>query len=390
MSLRSNVALFAISEVGAGLALVQSAMADQTYGLKKVASFDHQVTGVSANGPAVMVMMRLIRYALLLISIALLAGCATAELSQTDKEKLSGKTFVITGASSGFGRGTAVALGSMHANVVLAARRTALLEEVATQVKQAGGSALVVTTDVTEPEAVRNLMVATLARFGTVDVWINNAGTGAIGRFEAIPLEDHSRVIDVTLKGVVNGSYVAMKQFRKQGYGSLINVGSVDSEVPLAYQSSYAASKAAVLSLSRTLNEEIRLSGSDTIFVSTVMPWAVDTPWWEHAANYSGHTPRMASMDDPQKVVNAIVRAAVYPNEEIPVGWKAQSAVWSHRLAPDITERFSANIAHHYQMEQAPPAPSSDGSLFKPMESGREVSGGVRERMERGDAARHQ
>ena len=335
-------------------------------------------------------MMRLIRYVLLMMSIAVLAACATAELSQTDRQKLSGKTFVITGASSGFGRGTAVALGSMRANVVLAARRTALLEEVATQVRQAGGSALVVTTDVTQPDAVRNLMVATLARFGTVDVWINNAGTGAIGRFEDIPLEDHSQVIDVTLKGVVNGSYVAMKQFRKQGYGSLINVGSVDSEVPLAYQSSYAASKAAVLSLSRTLNEEIRLSGSDTIFVSTIMPWAVDTPWWEHAANYSGHTPRMASMDDPQKVVNAIVRAAVYPNEEIPVGWKAQSAVWSHRLAPDITERFSANVAHQYLMEQAPSAPPSDGSLLKPMQSGREVSGGVRERMKREDAAAQQ
>lgn len=335
-------------------------------------------------------MRRLIRGVLHMLTIAALAACSTAELSQTDKEKLSGKTFVITGASSGFGRGTAVALGSMHANVVLAARRTALLEQVATQVREAGGSALVVTTDVTEPDAVRNLMVATLTRFGTVDVWINNAGTGAIGRFEDIPLEDHSQVIDVTLKGVVNGSYVAMKQFRKQGYGSLINVGSVDSEVPLAYQSSYAASKAAVLSLSRTLNEEIRLSGSDSIFVSTIMPWAVDTPWWEHAANYSGHTPRMASMDGPQKVVNAIVRAAVYPNEEIPVGWKAQSAVWSHRLAPDITERFSANVAHQYQMEQAPSAPPSDGSLLKPTESGREVSGGVRERMKREDAAAQQ
>lgn len=263
-----------------------------------------------------------------------------------------------------------------------------LLEEVAALVRNAGGSALVVTTDVTEPEAVRNLMVATVARFGSVDVWINNAGTGAIGRFEDIPLEDHSQVVDVTFKGVVNGSYVAMKQFRRQGFGALINVGSVDSEVPLAYQSSYAASKAAVLSLSQTLNEEIRLSGSDTIFVSTIMPWAVDTPWWEHAANYSGHTPRMAGMDDPQKVVNAIVRAALYPHEEIPVGWKAQSAVWSHRLALDITERFSANVAHQYQMEQAPPAPPSDGSLFKAMESGRNVSGGVRERMELEDAAK--
>jgi short-subunit dehydrogenase len=324
---------------------------------------------------------------LLVFAMALLSACATSELSQADKARLAGKTIVITGASSGFGRGAAQALGQLHANVVLAARRTALLEEVAAQIRQAGGTALVVTTDVTDAQAVRQLMVASVARFGSVDVWINNAGTGAIGRFEDIPLEDHSRVIDVTLKGVVNGSYVAMKQFRKQGYGSLINVGSVDSEVPLAYQSSYAASKAAVLSLDRILNEEIRLSGVETITVSTIMPWAVDTPWWEHAANYSGHTPRMASMDDPQKVLNAIVRATLHPAEEIPVGWKAQGAVWSHRLAPDMTERFSANIAHQYQMEDAPAAAPTDGSLITPMESGRDVSGGVRERMAREDQA---
>jgi short-subunit dehydrogenase len=228
-------------------------------------------------------------------------------------------------------------------------------------------------------------MRATLARFGTVDVWINNAGIGAIGRFEDIPLEDHSRVIDVTFKGVVNGSFVAMKQFRLQGHGALINVGSVDSEIPLAYQSSYAASKAAVLSLGRTLNEEIRLSNTDTLTVSTVMPWAVDTPWWEHAANYSGHTPRMASMDDPQIVIDAIVRATLHPSEEIPVGWKARSSIWSHQLAPDFTERFSADVAHKYQMEQAPSAAPTSGSLYKPMESGREVGGGVRERMENED-----
>lgn len=323
----------------------------------------------------------------LVACVAVASGCATSELSQSDKAALAGKTFVITGASSGFGRGTALAMGQLKVNVVIAARRTALLEEIAGQIRLAGGKALVVTTDVAKPEDVRRLMSAALAEFGSVDGWINNAGIGAIGRFDEVPLEDHSRVIDVTLKGVVNGSHVAMQQFRKQGYGTLINVGSVESEVPLAYHASYAASKAAVLSLGRTLNEELRLSKVDTITVSTIMPWAVDTPFFEHAANYSGHTLRMASMDDPQKVVNAIVRSTLHPSEEIPVGWKAQGAVWSHWFAPDLTERFSADIAHDYQMEQAPPAPRTTGALYQPIEAGREVSGGVRERMEREDEA---
>jgi short-subunit dehydrogenase len=251
-----------------------------------------------------------------------------------------GKTIVITGASSGLGRGTALALGQLRVNVVVAARRTALLEEVASQIRQAGGNALVVTADVANPEDMHRLMRATLASFGTVDVWINNAGIGAIGRFEDSPLEDHSRVIEVTLKGVVNGSFVAMKQFRWQGHGALINVGSVDSEVPLAYQSSYAASKAAVLNLGRKLNEEIRLSTTDTLTVSTVMPWAVDTSWWEHAANYSGHTPRMASMTRKSLSVPLSERSSIPARKSRSAG-KPGVRSWSHQLAPDFTERFS-------------------------------------------------
>jgi short-subunit dehydrogenase len=143
-----------------------------------------------------------------------------------------------------------------------------------------------------------------------------------------------------------------------------------------------------VLSLGRTLNEEIRLSGVDTIKVATVMPWAVDTPWWTHAANYTGGTPRMAAMDDPQKVVDAIVHASVYPKEEVPVGWKATGSYASHRLFPDLTERVSGNIIHREQMEKAAPLAPTSGTLHQPMTEGRGVSGGIRERMSREDRQR--
>lgn len=81
-------------------------------------------------------------------------------------------------------------------------------------------------------------------------------------------------------------------------------------------QNTYAATKAAVLSLSRSLNQELRLAGEDDIKVGTIMPWAVDTPWWRYAANYTGHAPRMAMMDDPQIVIDAIVKACIHPDEE--------------------------------------------------------------------------
>jgi short-subunit dehydrogenase len=282
----------------------------------------------------------------------------------------------------------ALTLASQHANVVLAARRTEVLEEVAAEARAAGGTPLVVTTDVSKPEDVQRLAADAVARFGQIDVWINNAGVAAIGRFEDIPVDDHARLIDVNLKGVIYGSHAAMRQFRTQGFGTLVNIGSVESEVPLAYQASYAASKAGVLSLGRALNEEIRLSGSTTITVATVMPWAADTPLWEHAANYSGGAPRMAAMDDPQKVVDAIVWVSLHPREEFPVGWKAKGTYLSHRLFPDLTERLAANIAHRWQIETAPPAPPTTGTLYEPMLSGRTVEGGARKRMQEEDARR--
>jgi short-subunit dehydrogenase len=323
------------------------------------------------------------------IPVLVMAGCATG-LWHEEEQSIGGKTYVVTGASSGIGRGVALKLARLHANVVLAARRVDLLQEVAAQAAAAGGTALVMATDVSNPNDVQRLADASAARFGRVDVWINNAGVGAIGRFEDIPIADHARVVDVNLKGVIYGSHAALRLFKAQGHGVLVNIGSVESEVPLAYHASYAATKAAVLSLGRALNEELRLAGQRNISVSTVMPWATDTPFFEHAANYSGHSMRMIAMDDPEKVVDVILRATIYPREEVPVGWKARGAYWSHRIAPDVAERISANIEHKEQFEKGAPAPTTDGNLFQPMQSGRGVEGGVRARMEREDAARRQ
>jgi short-subunit dehydrogenase len=299
-----------------------------------------------------------------------------------DSAKYRGRTFVIIGASSGFGKGLALRLAQHGANVVLAARRTNLLNELAAQVKSLGGEPLVVSTDVSNPENVEALLTATRQRFGNIDVWVNDTGVGAIGKFEDIPTADHARMIDVNFKGLVFGSHAALRQFRQQGYGTLINLGSIDSEVPLAYQASYSATKAAVLSLGRALNEELRLNKQRNIKVATIMPWAVDTPWWRHAANYSGGTPRMAAMDGPEKVVKAIVRTIDRPREEVPVGWKAVASNQFHRLMPDVVERISANIAHRRQIETAPPAPPTTGSLFEPMELGTGIDDSVRARIE--------
>jgi NADP-dependent 3-hydroxy acid dehydrogenase YdfG len=153
---------------------------------------------------------------------------------------------VITGASSVFGRGTAIKLAHQGANVLLAARRKEVLEELAGEIGATGGTAVAVCTDVSDSGDVANLAAAAVGRHGGIDIWINNVGVGALGPFWDIPIEDHARLVDVNLKGLIYGAHIALWQFWAQGGGTLINVGSMDSEVPLAYQASYAATKAAV------------------------------------------------------------------------------------------------------------------------------------------------
>ncbi|UYZ57841.1 SDR family NAD(P)-dependent oxidoreductase [Hymenobacter latericus] len=322
-----------------------------------------------------------INLVLLVLLIGVLSSCATSKPGAAVQKKVQGKTYVIVGASSGFGRGMAEQLGAMKANVVLAARRTELLEEVATKVRAGGGQALVVTTDISQPDQVQRLADAAMQQFGRVDVWVNDAGVGGIGRFWEIPIADYSRMIDVNLKGIVYGSHAAMQIFKKQGTGVLMNLGSVESHVPLAYHAVYASTKGAIKNFDQALNQELRLSGFKNIEVVTIEPWAVDTPFWTHAANYSGGTPRMAAMDPPSKVVNAMVRSSVRPRQELPVGWKARGAVTSHRILPHFTERLSANIAHRYQIKTAPPAPANAGSLHQPEADGRGVADGVKARI---------
>ncbi|WP_426956335.1 SDR family NAD(P)-dependent oxidoreductase [Muricoccus radiodurans] len=326
------------------------------------------------------------------LALALLAILVTAcapVLRDSDRGAIAGRTYVVTGASSGFGRGVAERLGSMGANVVLAARRGAVLEEVAGRVRAGGGQALVVPTDVAELDQVERLARAAEERFGHIDVWVNNAAVGAIGRFEEIPLTDHARVVQVNLNGTIHGSHAALRRFRAQGFGTLVNISSVEARVPLAYHASYAATKAGILALGTALNEELRLNGlDDRLRVVSVLPWAADTPFWDHAGNYSGRSPRGFLMDDGQEVADAIVWVSVNPRPVFAVGWKAEAAVLGSHLAPVFTERMAGNLIHRAQIENPPPAPPTPGAIHAPVMAGTGVDGGTRARIAREDAAR--
>src|SRR5690606_20881920 len=110
-------------------------------------------------------------------------------------------------------RGVALALAASGANVVLAARRADLIEELAAKIIETGGNSLAVTTDVSREEDVARLAAAAVDRFGQVDVWVNNVGVGALGFFWDVPARDHARIVDVNLKGLVFGACEALARF---------------------------------------------------------------------------------------------------------------------------------------------------------------------------------
>src|SRR5262245_43341848 len=152
---------------------------------------------------------------------------AVIESPKREREDLDGKVVVITGASSGFGRGAALAFCQAGAAVVLGARRGEVLEDVVRECQADGGDAIAVETDVSDEVDVSRLLQAALARHGRIHVWVNNDGAGAIGRFDLVPVEDHVQVIETTLCGTLFGSYFAIRQFRTQRHGTLINVASL-------------------------------------------------------------------------------------------------------------------------------------------------------------------
>jgi short-subunit dehydrogenase len=313
---------------------------------------------------------------LLLLALLLPAACAMPGLREADRGAIAGRTWVVTGASSGIGRGVAERAGQMGAKVVLAARRAEALEEVARVIRANGGEALVVPTDVSRPEQMEALAEAAERRFGRIDVWFNNAGVAPVGRFEEIPVADHARTVDVNLNGVIYGSHAALRRFRARGEGRLVNMASVEGRVPLAYHASYAATKHGIIGLDAALRQELRLNGLDRIGVVTILPWAVDTPFWGNAATYVGRQPRAPLMDDARHVSDAVVWAAANaPSGEFPVGPKAGAAVFGSQVAPGLTTRIAGDVIHRVQM-QAPPAPATSGNLFAPSPEPSRVEGG--------------
>nr|WP_314561921.1 SDR family oxidoreductase [uncultured Pseudomonas sp.] len=291
--------------------------------------------------------------------------------------QLHGKTVVITGASSGIGRAAAHAFAKQGARLVLAARDATALAEVVEECALRGAEAIAVQTDVTQSDQMRSL-AAEAAAFGhgRIDIWINNAGVGAVGRFEDTPLEAHEQVLQTDLLGYLRGAYVAWPYFKAQKAGILINTLSLGSWVAQPYAVAYSASKYGLRGLSEALRAE--LTGLPYIHVCDIYPAVMDTPGFRDGGNFTGHALKPPSpVYDPHLVADAMVACSLQPRNSITVGAAATAARVAHFLVPGFAQM--SGWLTRFALGRSPQADTSSGNLFTPSTGQRRVEGGWRQ-----------
>ena len=184
------------------------------------------------------------------------------------------KIVVITGASSGIGEATAYKLAAKGLTVVLGARRIEKLESIASSIRDQGGKAEVLKTDVTQKKEVQNLLNFAVEKFGRVDVLVNNAGIMSMAPMNECRTEEWDRMIDVNVKGVLYGVAAALPIFKKQESGHFINLASVAGIKVLSPGGAvYSGTKFAVKAITEGLRHEV----GESIRTTTIEPGAIDT-----------------------------------------------------------------------------------------------------------------
>jgi short-subunit dehydrogenase len=292
---------------------------------------------------------------------------------------IRGLAAVVTGASSGIGRATALELARRGVSLCLTARREQPLADLALECQRAGVEAIAVAGDIAEDGVAEAVAARAAEQLGRLDCWVNNAGVTALGSFENIPRASFRRVMDTNFFGALEGTRAALPYFRAAGRGVLINVGSMVSRMSEPYASAYTASKHAMRGFGQSLRQELRLARLHQIHVCTVMPAMIDTPLLEHAANYSGKAAKaMPPVYPPEDVAVTIAELIAHPRREVFVGNSARSLQMLSFLSPAAAERMLArHVAkeHFYQDRAAAP---TDGNLFNPVPAGIGASGGWR------------
>lgn len=228
---------------------------------------------------------------------------------------ISGKVAIVTGASSGIGEATAIALAAAGAKVVIAARRGDRLQSLSQRIQQSGGEVIALTVDVADESQVRDLVAKTQNQWGRIDILVNNAGVMLLGMIDGANTEDWRRMMNINVLGLMYATHAVLPIMKSQGEGHIVNVSSVAGRVANAGSGVYNASKWAVNAFSEALRKEvyqnsIRVTIIEPGLVATELPQHItDSGAKERAAGFYGSLKNLESED----IAGAIVYAVTQP-----------------------------------------------------------------------------
>lgn len=228
---------------------------------------------------------------------------------------LKQKVAIVTGASSGIGEATAIALAAAGAKVAIIARRSERLETLTQRIQQNGGEALPITADVANEAQVQDMVSATKDKWGRVDILVNNAGVMLLGPIYEANTEDWRRMFDVNVLGLMYATHAILPLMKAQGEGHIVNISSVAGRVANAGTGVYNATKWAVGAFSESLRKEVH---KDKIRVTIIEPGLVATELPQHITNSEAKERAKAFYEsvrslDSEDIAAAIVYAVTQP-----------------------------------------------------------------------------
>ncbi|VTU41136.1 putative oxidoreductase [Variovorax sp. PBS-H4] len=230
------------------------------------------------------------------------------------QDNIRGKVAIVTGASSGLGEATARHLAARGAKLVLAARRTGRLEQLVAEIRETGGEAIAVATDVAKRADLEKLAQATVDAFGRIDVMVNNAGVMPLSPMAKLKVDEWDRTIDVNIKGVLYGIAAVLPRMQAQGSGHIVNVASIAGlKVFTPIGTVYSATKFAVRAISEGLRVEVGNSG---VRVTIVSPGAVESELKFGTTDAETAAGVQAFYEASQIPADSVARAVVYAVEQ--------------------------------------------------------------------------
>jgi short-subunit dehydrogenase len=279
---------------------------------------------------------------------------------------LRDQVVVITGASQGIGRESALLFAARGASVVVAARNEEALDELVKQIESRGGRAEPVVADVAGYPDVERIGARAVERFGRVDTWVNNAAVSIYATVEQLEPDEMERLVQVNLLGQMYGSKVAVTLMKPRHQGTIINVGSALSDRAIPLQSAYVASKHGIAGFTEALRLELmhEQAGIDVVLI---LPSSINTPLFAFARSKLGVQPMpVPPVYAPSVVAEAICHAAEHGGREIVVGGWGKLLTLGQWLSPSLTDRYMLQGDRMFEQQKTGRPDDRRDNLFEP------------------------